>query len=134
MLARELLSKLKLNDVLANFTILVIRNIVIFSLLFWLITFSLKYFYSNKSSKYKLNFYECGFKSLNSIKVEYNINFILIVLFVLIYDGEFLLLFPCALNIEIANYVSVLILTIFLIWLIIAIVVDFMLNSLEWQL
>ena len=38
------------------------------------------------------DFYECGFKSLSNIKVQYNINFILIILFLIIYDGEFLFL------------------------------------------
>ena len=114
--------------------ICVIINAVFFSFIFWILTFILKYYYSNKNFNYKLNFYECGFKSLNNIKIQYNINFTLIMLFLLIYDGEFLILIPFALNISLINIVSLFILLLFIILLIITIVYDLMYNSLEWQL
>jgi NADH:ubiquinone oxidoreductase subunit 3 (subunit A) len=112
---------------------MVIINAMVFSIIFWVLTFMLKYYYSNKNFNYKLNFYECGFKSLNNIKVQYNINFILIVLFLLVYDGEFLILTPLALNISIINIVSILVLLIFIILLIITLVYDLIYNALEWQ-
>lgn len=113
---------------------LIIINASIFSIIFWILTFVFKYYYSNKNFNYKLNFYECGFKSLNNIKIQYNINFILIILFLLIYDGEFLILIPLALNITILNFVSVFILICFLLLLIFTLVFDLIYNSLEWQI
>jgi NADH:ubiquinone oxidoreductase subunit 3 (subunit A) len=111
----------------------VVINAIFFSFIFWIITFLLKYYYSNKNFNYKLNFYECGFRSLNNIKIQYNINFTLIMLFLLIYDGEFLILIPFALNISIMNSVSLLIVTLFIILLIVTIIYDLLYNSLEWQ-
>ena len=113
---------------------LIVSNALFFSLIFWLLTFLFKFYYSNKNFNYKLNFYECGFKSLNNIKIQYNINFILIVLFLLIYDGEFLILVPLALNISILNFTSLFILFIFIILLTFTLIYDLIYNALEWQL
>lgn len=113
---------------------IVILNAIFFSLIFWLLTFLFKFYYSNKTYNYKLTFYECGFKSLTNIKIQYNINFILIALFLLIYDGEFLILIPLALNINLLNFTSIFILFIFLILLIFTLLFDLIYNSLEWQI
>lgn len=110
-----------------------ILHAFLFSLIFWIITFALKFYYSNKNFEYKLNFYECGFKSLTNVKVQYNINFILIILFLLIYDGEFLILIPLALNISIVSFSSVFLFIFFVYFLIITILYDLIYNSLEWQ-
>lgn len=112
---------------------LVISNALIFSFIFWLLTFIFKYYYSNKNFNYKLNFYECGFKSLNNIKIQYNINFTLIMLFLLIYDGEFLILVPIALNINILNFTALFLLIVFILLLIFTLIFDYIFNSLEWQ-
>lgn len=52
-------------------------------------------------------------------------------LFLLIYDGEFLILIPLALNISLLNLYSILILCIFIIFLIITLIIDYVYNSLE---
>ena len=114
--------------------VLVVSNAIFFSFIFWFLTFILKFYFSNKNYNYKLNFYECGFKSLTNLKIQYSVNFTLIILFLLIYDGEFLILVPVALNINILNYVSLLILLIFIVLLIFTILIDYILNSLEWQI
>lgn len=113
---------------------IIVINSVFFSLVFWLITFLLKFYYSNKNFNYKLNFYECGFKSLTNIKIQYNINFTLIMLFLLIYDGEFLILIPFALNISIINFTSLIFVILFITLLIITLLYDMLYNSLEWQI
>lgn len=113
---------------------LVICNAIIFSFIFWALTFIFKFYYSNKNSNYKLNFYECGFKSLNNIKIQYNINFTLIILFLLIYDGEFLILVPVALNINILNFISLMLLLLFILLLVFTLMFDYVFNSLEWQI
>jgi len=112
---------------------LIVINAVFFSCIFWILTFIFKFYYSNKAYNYKLNFYECGFKSLTNIKIQYTINFTLIMLFLLIYDGEFLILIPLALNISILNLHSILILFIFIVFLIITLAIDYVYSSLEWQ-
>lgn len=110
---------------------IVIINAILFSFIFWVLTFLFKFYYSNKTYNYKLNFYECGFKSLTNIKIQYTLNYTLIMLFVLIYDGEFLILIPLALNVSLLNLHSLILLLIFLILLIITLAVDYAYNSLE---
>jgi len=112
---------------------LIIINAVLFSFIFWILTFVFKFYYSNKTYNYKLNFYECGFKSLTNIKIQYTINFTLIMLFLLIYDGEFLILIPLALNISILTLNSLILLLIFILFLIVTLLMDYVYNSLEWQ-
>lgn len=110
-----------------------IVNAIFFSLIFWILTFILKFYYSNKNFTYKLNFYECGFKSLNNIKIQYNINFILLILFLLIYDGEFLILIPLSLNIGLLTFNSIILLFIFIFLLVITLIYDLIYNALDWQ-
>lgn len=118
---------------ISSIIFVIIINASIFSLIFWILTFILKYFYSNKNYNYKLNFYECGFKSITNIKIQYNINFILIILFLLIYDGEFLVLIPAALNVKLLTFSSLILVFLFIVLLLITLVFDLAYNSLEWQ-
>lgn len=108
-------------------------NAIIFSFIFWILTFISKALYSNKYFSYKLNFYECGFKSLSLTRVSYNINYILLILFLLIYDGEFLILIPFALNLSLTTIIIVVSVAIFILWLIIALIFDYAFNALDWQ-
>ena len=106
-------------------------NAIFFSLIFWGLTFIFKFYYSNKNCLYKNSFYECGFKSLTNIKVQYSVNFILIVLFLLIYDGEFLILIPFSLNLSLIGFSAILIIFFFISLLIFTLIFDLVYNSLE---
>lgn len=119
--------------VISSIIFYLIINALLFSLIFWILTFILKFYYSNKNFTYKLNFYECGFKSLNNIKIQYNINFILLILFLLIYDGEFLILIPLSLNMGILTFNSIFLLFVFILLLIVTLVFDLIYNALDWQ-
>jgi len=123
-----------MNHVINNIVFFIIYNAFFFSFIFWILTFLLKFYYSNKNYNYKLNFYECGFKSLTNIKIQYTINFILIILFLLIYDGEFFILIPLALNINLINFTSLFLFIFFILLLIITLIFDLIYNSLEWQI
>jgi hypothetical protein len=52
-------------------------------------------------------------------------------LFLLIYDGEFLILIPVALNINILNFSSIMVLIFFIFLLIFTLIFDLIYNSLE---
>ena len=110
-----------------------IINALLFSFIFWILTFIGKIVYTNKYFNYKLNFYECGFKNLTKKKISYELNYIMLVLFLLIYDGEFLILIPFAFNIAVINIHILLCFSFFIIWLILALVFDYAFNALEWQ-
>ena len=115
------------------FTHLII-SAIIFSFIFWGLTFLSKLLYTNYYFNYKLNFYECGFKNLTKKKISYELNYIMLVLFLLIYDGEFLILIPFAFNASILSIPTLVCLVFFFFWLIIALIFDYAFNALEWQI
>jgi len=110
-----------------------ILNAIIFSFIFWILTFAAKSLFSNKYYDYKLNFYECGFKNVTKKKVSYEINYIMLVLFLLLYDGEFLVLIPFVLNTGCRSFEIYVCFLIFIVWLTIALLFDYALGALEWQ-
>jgi len=57
----------------------------------------------------------------------------MLVLFLLIYDGEFLILIPYAFNTNIATFEVIVCVTFFFIWLLIALIVDYVFGALDWQ-
>ena len=42
----------------------------------------------------KKQFYECGFKSISDINIQINLNFVMLCIFLILYDIEFTFLFP----------------------------------------
>lgn len=118
---------------IGSFLVKLIVYASLFSIIFWILTFVGKWLYSNKYYNYKLNFYECGFKSLTKIKINYNINYILLLLFFLIYDGEFLVLIPFSLNFSSLYIESFLCLCFFLFWLLSTLLIDYIYQALDWQ-
>ena len=116
------------------FFLQIVLNSVIFSFIFWILTYLAKYTYSNKFYNYKLNFYECGFKNITKVKTTYEVNFILVLLFLLIYDGEFLILIPLTLYINFLSFEIIVSAMFFIIWFIITLVFDYAYHALEWQI
>ncbi len=116
-----------------NLVLTLILNAIIFSFIFWILTFISKYYYSNKYYNTKLNFYECGFKSLTQFQINYNINFLLLVLFLLLYDGEFLIIIPFSLNVLISGLVSYALIVYFILWLYLTLLLDYTYSALDWQ-
>lgn len=112
----------------------IVYNAVIFSFIFWILTFLAKYLYTNNYSYYKYNFYECGFKSLTKNNIKYNINFLLLLLFLLLYDGEFLILIPFSFNAWALSLSYTIALVFFIIWLFIALLFDYIYGALDWQI
>jgi len=111
--------------------IFLIVNILVFSLIFWLLTFACKYFYQDKYSNYKLNFYECGFKSISVIRLNISIQYLLLALFLIIYDSEFLFLFPIIFNIFSIGSTEFFLLFIFLLFIFLSLFVDYIYSALD---
>ncbi len=118
---------------IGSFLVKLIVYASLFSIIFWLLTFVGKWFYSNIYYNYKLNFYECGFKSLTKVKINYNINYILLLLFFLIYDGEFLILLPFSLNFSLLYFQTFWCLWFFIFWLLLTLLIDYIYQALDWQ-
>lgn len=116
------------------FFLQIVLNSILFSFLFWGLTFLAKYTYSNKFYNYKLNFYECGFKNITKVKTNYEVNFILVLLFLLIYDGEFLILIPFTLYSNFLTFEIMVSIMFFVCWFVITLVFDYAYHALEWQI
>ena len=54
-------------------------------------------------------------------------------LFLLIYDGEFLILIPFAFNITYLSVEIIIAVVFFIIWLIVALIFDYAYGALDWQ-
>jgi len=110
-----------------------IQNIIIFSLIFWALTVIGSFFYKKKNHKSKKHFYECGFKSIADINIQINLNFIMICVFLILYDIEFTFLFPFLFNVWFLSYFQLFIFILFVFFIVISLYYDILTNSLSWQ-
>ena len=71
-----------------------IQNVLIFLIIFWLLTWGAEYFFKKKNHLTKKHFYECGFRTLSDLNIQINLNFSMMCIFLILYDIEFTFLFP----------------------------------------
>lgn len=109
------------------------QNIIIFSLIFWLLTWASEYFYKKKNLKSSKQFYECGFKSISDINLQINVNFAIIVVFLILYDLEFVFLVPIFFNLYNIYFFQIILLTAFIVLIIVSILYDWQMQALSWQ-
>lgn len=119
-----------LGDIVVVF---LIQNILLFSMVFWLLTWVGEFFFKKKNHSTKKNFYECGFKSTNDVNIQINFNFSIICVFLILYDIEFTLLLPIFFNLTYISLSSYFLIILFVILIIISLLYDWQLNALNWQ-
>lgn len=110
-----------------------IQNIVIFSIIFWGLTVLGSFFYKKKNHKTKRNFYECGFKSTSDLNFQINLNFIMVCIFLILYDIEFTFLFPILFSFSNILFYHFFIYVIFVLLIIASLYYDIQTNALNWQ-
>lgn len=113
--------------------IFLIQHILLFGVVFWALTLLNMVFNKKKNHFYKKKFYECGFNSLTDINIQININFLLIGIFLILYDIEFTFLFPFLFNITYVNLINFIFFTIFFLLIILSLLYDWQSNALDWQ-
>ena len=111
-----------------------IKNVIVFSLIFWALLLLSSYFYKIKNHTAKKYFCECGFKSLSDINIQININFTMLCIFLVLYDIEFTLLFPMLFNVWNANIIQYIYFILFVLLIVASLFYDWQTNSLSWQL
>ena len=111
-----------------------LKNILVFSLIFWALLLLSSYFYKIKNQKSKRHFCECGFKSLSDVNIQININFAMLCVFLILYDIEFTLLFPILFNIWNISMVQYIYFILFVILIVASLFYDWQTNSLGWQI
>lgn len=109
------------------------QNVLLFSLIFWFLTWACEYFYKKRNHVTKKQTYECGFKAFDTLNIQINLNFVLLCVFLVLYDLEFVLLIPIIFNIYNIFWFQYAILIIFFILLIISLVYDWQMHALSWQ-
>lgn len=110
-----------------------LQNIFIFSLIFWVLTIIGGYFYKKKNHYMKKQFYECGFKSISDINLQINLNFVMLCVFLILYDIEFVFLFPILFNFSNILLFQLYIYIIFVYLILISLYYDIQTNALNWQ-
>jgi len=111
-----------------------LKNVLVFSLIFWALLLLSSYFYKIKNQSSKRHFCECGFKSLSDLNIQININFIMLCVFLILYDIEFTLLFPILFNIWNINIIQYIYFLLFITLIIASLFYDWQTNSLSWQI
>lgn len=117
-----------------RFVLLLIVNSIFFSFIFWALTLLSRFFYYDKYSNFKLDFYECGFRSVTAIRINIPVQFVLVSVFLIVYDSEFLVLYPAVFNLAGAFGFHIFLLFYFLCFLVAALVVDYVYSALDWHL
>jgi NADH:ubiquinone oxidoreductase subunit 3 (subunit A) len=110
-----------------------IQNILIFGVIFWLLTWGAEYFFTKKTNLTKKQFYECGFRTLSELNIQINLNFSMLCVFLILYDIEFTFLFPVLFTFYNVYFLEILILFIFIYLIILSLYYDWQFNSLSWQ-
>nr|YP_010632222.1 NADH dehydrogenase subunit 3 [Cryptocaryon irritans]WBP62338.1 NADH dehydrogenase subunit 3 [Cryptocaryon irritans] len=113
--------------------LLFLENILIFCLIFWFLTWAGGYFFKKKNHFYKKKFYECGFNTLDDINIQINLNFALICVFLILYDIEFVFIYPALFNIYNLNYFQFFLLMVFILLIVFSLIYDWQMNAMNWQ-
>lgn len=101
-----------------------LKNVFVFSLIFWALLLLSSYFYKVKNQNSKRHFCECGFKSLSDINIQININFVMLCIFLILYDIEFTLIFPFLFNTIHINYIQFVVFVTFIIMIVASLFYD----------
>lgn len=113
--------------------IFLFQHIIIFSFIFWFLTWGGGLFFNKKNHADKRKFYECGFTSLSDITIQININFALLCIFLILYDIEFNLMFPILFNITYISYIQFWFVLSFVVFIVFSLAYDWQMNALGWQ-
>jgi NADH:ubiquinone oxidoreductase subunit 3 (subunit A) len=101
-----------------------LQNVLIFGLIFWLLTWATEWFFQKKNHVSKGQLYECGFKAISDINIQINLNFSMVCVFLILYDVEFIFLFPLFFNSIFSNLVVFYVFFFFIFFILISLVYD----------
>lgn len=110
-----------------------IQNVLMFTIIFWMLAWGSEYFFTNKNHLTKKQFYECGFRNLSELNIQINLNFSMMCVFLILYDVEFTLLFPLLFNFWNIYILEFTFLFLFLFLIVMSLYYDWQFNTLSWQ-
>lgn len=110
----------------------IIINCLFVSTLLWFITFLGSYLYNSKHDLNRDVQFECGFFSTSKLTPEFNFNFVVSAMFLILYDIEFALFVPYVFNINYVHNVIYLTLLLFFFIVVLTLIFDIKSNILKW--
>lgn len=108
-----------------------LQNVLVFGLIFWLLTWLTEWFFQKKNHVAKAQLYECGFKAISDINIQINVNFSLVCVFLVLYDVEFIFLFPLLFNSFFAEAAACFVFFAFIFFILISLIFDLNQHSLN---
>lgn len=108
-----------------------IQNVFIFTLIFWFLTWIAEYFFKSKNNKNKTQVYECGFKSIAELNIQINLGFSIVCSFLILYDVEFIFLYPIFFNFFFFSFLIFFLILFFIFFIFFSLVYDLIQNSLS---
>ena len=114
-------------------TCYMVVNLMIFCSIFWLLTIVGEIYFKKKEHLSKKQFYECGFKSLTDNQIGISLNFVLLAVFLILYDVEFMILYPALFSFWFITFSQYAIFIIFIAFILISLYYDLRVNALTWQ-
>lgn len=118
---------------LGNFFVtLVFSNIIVVSFLFWSLTY-VGYVVRDEYENYDSGlFYECGFRSLQKVNIKFNLNTLVVALFLVLYEVEFLFLVPFSFSNDVSIIYATPTFALFIIFIILTLLLDVFTQSIIW--
>ena len=115
----------------------ILLSLITIFLLINIIFIILKFFFyknillvQNLSKSNKHTFYECGVKPISQKIVTFNVNYLLLSIFFILYDSELLFIVPLVYSFNFITFIDLVLILIYLILIIISLLIDFEKNSL----
>lgn len=112
----------------AFITILIVINLIFIILKYIFYKNIISIYNINKNNKH--NFYECGIKPISQNVITFNLNYILLSIFFMLYDSELLFIIPIIYNFNFFTLLDVILIFIYLLLIIISLIIDFQKNAL----
>lgn len=112
--------------------IIILINISIITIIFWLITLIELYFNKNTQHETKSVVYECGFLTINKNIFPVTLNLIILLFFVILYEVEFILILPIFLSINTFSNIQIILSSIIFLIIITTLYMDIWLKKINW--
>lgn len=112
--------------------IIIVCNISVVTVIFWLITLLEIYFNKNTQHEVKSSVYECGFLTVNKNVFPVTTNLIILLMFAVIYEVEFLVVVPLFLSINVLTVTQLFNLILIFFVIIMTLYVDIWLKKINW--
>ncbi len=112
--------------------ILILCNISVVTVIFWLITLFEIYLNKNTQHETKSSVYECGFLTVNKNVFPVTTNLIILLMFAVVYEVEFIVITPLFLSINVLTVTQLFSLVLIFFVIVVTLYIDIWLKKINW--